>query len=103
MPPHISHGKTLASISRKGLLEYIWTFVSSTSGYGYSPPLVTLIRADNRLKMCLLFLFFDRNRRNISFLIVASAMFVEHVYQLLKRWNSGREISEFLILVLVSL
>ena len=103
MPPHISHGKTLASISRKGLLEYIWTFVSSTSGYGYSPPLVTLIRADNRLKMCLLFLFFGCNRRNISFLIVASAMFVEHVYQLLKRWNSGREISEFLILVLVSL
>ena len=30
-------------------------------------------------------------------------MFVKHVYQLLKRWNSGREISEFLILVLVSL
>ena len=78
-------------------------FGSSTSGYGYSPPLVTLIRADNRLKMCLLFLFFGRNRRNISFLIVASAMFVEHVYQLLQRWNSGREFSEFLILVLVSL
>lgn len=95
MPPHISHGKTLASISRKGLLEYIRTFGSSTCGYGYSPPLVTLIRADNRLKMCLLFLFFGRNRRNISFLIVASAMFVEHVYQLLQRWNSGREISEF--------
>ena len=31
-------------------------FGSSTSGYGYSPPLATLIRADNRLKMCLLFL-----------------------------------------------
>ena len=56
-----------------------------------------------RLFLCLSEVMFCQTILYISFLIVASAMFVEHVYQLLQRWNSGREISEFLILVLVSL
>ena len=39
--------------------HHFWTagfaaFGSSTSGYGYSPPSATLVREDNRLKMCLL-------------------------------------------------